>query len=115
MDAKNSRIGALLITLALLTTPGISLAQNSRYTNPSSAAPASSDISASAPDNTGKNVRDHNRSSLTPFNQSNKASDLDLTRQIRRALMDDKSLSMTAKNIKVISSNPRGESNEWQN
>jgi hyperosmotically inducible periplasmic protein len=57
-----------------------------------------------APDNSGVNVRDRNPAAITPGEQSESRSDIALTRRIRRAIMADKSLSMTAKNVKVISS-----------
>jgi hyperosmotically inducible periplasmic protein len=57
-----------------------------------------------APDNTGINVRDRTPAAMTAGEQSESKSDLRLTRRIRKAIMADKSLSMTAKNIKVISS-----------
>ena len=58
-----------------------------------------------APDNSGINVRDRNPAAVTAGEQSESRSDLKLTRRIRKAIMADKSLSITAKNIKVISSN----------
>ena len=42
------------------------------------------------------------RDAVTPFTQSNNRSDIEMTRKIRRALMGDKSLSTTARNVKVI-------------
>ena len=53
-----------------------------------------------APDNTGKNDRDNK--TLTPGDQSGKPEDRKLTQAIRQAVMKDKSLSMTAKNVKII-------------
>jgi hyperosmotically inducible periplasmic protein len=58
-----------------------------------------------APDNTGQNVRDRGGATLTPGDQGNKTADLTLTQRIRKALMADKSLSTTAKNIKIITVN----------
>jgi hyperosmotically inducible protein len=55
-----------------------------------------------APDNTGQNVRDRGGATLTPGDQSGRKTDLTLTQRIRKALMADKSLSTTAKNIKII-------------
>jgi hyperosmotically inducible periplasmic protein len=55
----------------------------------------------SAPDNTGRNVRDRGKT-LTPTDQSESASDRTLTQKIRQAVMADKSLSMTAHNVKII-------------
>ena len=54
------------------------------------------------PDNTKVNERDRNSAALTPGDQSNADNDLKLTQQIRQAVMADKSLSFTAKNIKII-------------
>jgi osmotically-inducible protein OsmY len=54
------------------------------------------------PDNSGKNIRDRAPNAVTPFTQSNNRTDVEITRRIRRALVKDKSLSMMAKNVKVI-------------
>jgi osmotically-inducible protein OsmY len=58
-----------------------------------------------APDNTGQNVRDRGGATLTPGDQGENKADLTLTQRIRKALMADKSLSTTAKNIKIITVN----------
>ncbi len=55
-----------------------------------------------APDNTGTNVQDRHDATLTPMDQSNKPSDIRLTRRIRQALVANKSLSTDAKNVKII-------------
>ena len=47
-------------------------------------------------------MRDRSRDAITPFTQSNDQSDVETTRKIRRALMHDKSLSTTARNVKVV-------------
>jgi hyperosmotically inducible periplasmic protein len=60
---------------------------------------------APAPDNSGVNVRDRNSQAVTADQQSNAKSDVELTRRIRRAIIRDHSLSMTAHNIKIISDN----------
>lgn len=54
------------------------------------------------PDNTKVNERDRNSNTLTPLDQGNGESDLKLTQSIRRAVMADKALSFTAKNVKII-------------
>jgi hyperosmotically inducible periplasmic protein len=92
MEIKRSRIRPLLLTLALLATPAVSLAQTAAEGNPA----------AAAPDNTGVNARDRDSNAVTPFSQSNKRSDVETTRRIRRSLMRDKTLSTTAKNVKVV-------------
>lgn len=55
-----------------------------------------------SPDNSKMNQRDRN-SSDTADQQKENPVDRELTRQIRRALMQDKSLSTYAHNVKVIS------------
>ena len=54
------------------------------------------------PDNTSVNQRDRSSQSKTSGDQSNNSADLKTTQAIRQALMKDDQLSMTAKNIKVI-------------
>lgn len=53
-------------------------------------------------DNTGRNVRDRNSMTTTPFDQSETEEDRRITQKVRQALMSDDSLSTNAKNIKVI-------------
>jgi len=60
---------------------------------------------APAPDNTGTNKRDRNPSEVTAQQQKENTTDRELTRQIRKALVADKSLSTYAHNIKVIAQN----------
>ena len=60
---------------------------------------------ATAPDNTGKNERDRSGDTQTSGDQSNTAEDTRLTAAIRRAIVADKSLTATAKNIKIITAN----------
>jgi osmotically-inducible protein OsmY len=55
-------------------------------------------------DNTGRNERDNSGQKPTPTDQSNSASDLELTRTIRQTIVKDASLTATAKNVKIISS-----------
>lgn len=58
---------------------------------------------STAPDNTKTNQRDRDQASPTSDQQSEQSADLELTRQIRQALVKDKSLSTYAHNIKIIS------------
>lgn len=60
---------------------------------------------ATAPDNTKVNQRDTSSGALTPMDQGNGETDLRITQQIRQAVMADKSLSFTAKNVKIITTN----------
>src|SRR4029453_7619986 len=54
-----------------------------------------------APDNTGKNVRDRGET-LTPMDQGGSAGDRELTAAIRKSIVDDDSLSTNAHNVKII-------------
>ena len=53
-------------------------------------------------DNTGKNVRDRDDQSVTATDQSNDPADLKLTADIRKMVVGDGSLSMMAKNVKIV-------------
>jgi hyperosmotically inducible periplasmic protein len=55
-----------------------------------------------APDNTGINKRDRNDSEVTADEQGQSPADIDMTQKIRRAIMEDDSLSTYAKNVKII-------------
>jgi hyperosmotically inducible protein len=57
---------------------------------------------APAADDTGRNERDRDGQTMTPMDQSNDPKDVKITQKIRKALMADDALSMTAKNIKII-------------
>ncbi len=58
--------------------------------------------SQTAPDNTKVNARDRGAAAKTADRQGNGKGDLDLTREIRRAILADKDLTTYAHNIKVI-------------
>jgi hyperosmotically inducible protein len=58
-----------------------------------------------AADNTSKNQRDRSGETATSGDQSNSQEDVKITAAIRRAVVGDKSLSMTAKNVKIITAN----------
>lgn len=73
------------------TTANAAAAPADRSTAPNTAA-----------DNTRVNRRDRDGSTLTPMDQGSSASDRAITQQIRKDLMNDKTLSFTAKNVKVI-------------
>ena len=64
---------------------------------------AQAPIPSPAPDNTKVNERDVKKSEPTAGQQHNDRSDLDITQQIRKSIMADKSLSTYGHNVKVIS------------
>src|SRR5271155_637320 len=63
------------------------------------------DSAAVAPDNSAVNMRDRDPSAMTAGEQSNAKSDVELTREIRRAVVKDQSLSMLAHNVKIVTAN----------
>jgi hyperosmotically inducible protein len=66
---------------------------------PSDRAPASE---ATEADNTKRNSDEQNKNTGTAEKQSNSKDDLTLTQKVRQAVMKDGSLSMNAKNVKII-------------
>jgi len=89
---------------AVTTTP--SPANDTNNLTPKVTSPTAADTAASKPaDNTGRNVRDRSDAAVTPGNQSNDKADLELTRQLRRAITENKQFSTSAKNIKIVTQN----------
>jgi hyperosmotically inducible protein len=88
----------LLLSISLLVLGGYAgTAQAAEQTQ--------SPPSHTAPDNTGRNLRDRSGATLTPGDQSESEADRTLTQRIRQAVMADDSLSTTAHNIKIITVN----------
>jgi sporulation protein YlmC with PRC-barrel domain len=58
-------------------------------------------------DNTKRNVRDRDDRNLTPLDQGTSAADVDMTRRIRKEILDEKNFSVNARNVKVITINGR--------
>jgi hyperosmotically inducible periplasmic protein len=58
-----------------------------------------------APDNSAVNVRDRSPAAMTSGEQSNVKSDVELTREIRRAVVKDPALSTLAHNVKIVAVN----------
>jgi len=56
-------------------------------------------------DNTKTNERDRGTATLTPLDQGENEVDRTITQKVRQEVIKDDSLSMTAKNIKIITSN----------
>jgi hyperosmotically inducible periplasmic protein len=82
----------LVLSLALFGVRSVAIAQNPPPVSP---------------DNSAINARDRNPQAMTAGQQSNATSDVELTRKVRRAVVNDHSLSMLAHNIKIISANGR--------
>ena len=82
--AKSTLFVMVLFVSALffVISPGVSLAQQA--------------------DNTKINERDRSPDELTAGQQSETKEDREMTQNIRKAIIDDKSLSINARNVKVI-------------
>ena len=57
---------------------------------------------APAPDNTRANKADNGTNAKTPMDQSNAAADIKITADIRKAILDDSTMSTNAQNCKII-------------
>lgn len=95
------------LTISLMISMGIGIAAGFLvpFFVPGHTLSAAETVSpASTPaDNTEKNVRDKDDATLTPIDQAQGSRhDVDLTRQIRKAIMADETLSTNAKNIKIV-------------
>ena len=60
------------------------------------------DTAGKAPDNTAVNVRDRGGDKVTAQDQAENEADRKVTQEVRKAIVDDDSLSTNAKNVKVI-------------
>lgn len=56
-------------------------------------------------ENTERNVRDKDGTTLTPDDQKGNKKDIKITTKIRKALVKDELLSVNAQNVKIITSN----------
>jgi osmotically-inducible protein OsmY len=81
----------------ILSILGLSLLTWSASAQDSNSSPAAG--------NSGRNKRDRSGETQTSGDQSNSSADLETTAAIRRAIMDDGSLSAMAKNVKIITEN----------
>ena len=67
---------------------------------------AGSILAAGSPsENTQRNLRDRDGTTLTPDDQKGDKKDLKITTTIRKSVVKDKSLSIDAQNVKIITSN----------
>jgi hypothetical protein len=78
---------------------GLMLTNFSVYAEP--AAPTPAPVNSEL-ENTERNVRDSNNTTLTPEDQKETPADRNITAAIRRAIVRKKSLSLDAHNVKII-------------
>jgi len=84
------------LTLSLFSVVALAASAIAQQSTKSTSAPA---------DNTAKNQRDRSGETKTSGDQSENSEDIKTTAAIRRAVVADGSLSMTAKNVKIITAN----------
>lgn len=84
--------------VALLAVSGAFSVASAQQSASSVGAPTSSP----AADNSKMNMRDRADSAATPMSQSNDSADVKLLAAVRRAIVDDESLSTKAHNVKVM-------------
>ena len=92
-----ARIATQSLVLAGLVLPGATMFARD--------AAVAQDQTAPAPDNTKTNERDRSANAPTADQQKDNRTDRDMSQQIRQAIMQDKTLSTYAHNVKIISQN----------
>jgi hyperosmotically inducible periplasmic protein len=97
--SKENRMNKYLLSLSASLLMGYSSQGQQATPAPHDPATASDAIAA---DNTKQNSSEQNKSTETAEKQSNSKADLALTQKVRQVVMKDGSLSMNAKNVKII-------------
>ena len=93
-------------TLSLLCVAALAISASAEDQKQKSNEPKQDGTSsAQAVDNTGRNERDRSGDTMTSGDQSNSPEDIKITAAIRRAVVGDDSLTMTATNVKIITAN----------
>ena len=93
---------AVLLAGAAAFLPGQETAPKTDKTQDTATKPQDARDTATQPDNTRVNQADRSKGAPTADQQKDNKSDRETTRQIRKALVGDKSLSTYAHNVKVI-------------
>jgi osmotically-inducible protein OsmY len=95
----------ILITFTIALAAGLAGCdkRDSTTTRPAKAAEETKPATpATAPDNTATNRKDAPKDAKTPLDQSESASSIRITADIRRAVMEDTKMSVNAQNCKII-------------
>ena len=96
------RLSSIVLSIAIGATAAGSAQLARAAGNDADRSDRATEADEYAPDNTGRNVRDRDDRNPTSGDQSESTADRDLTQKIRRAVVDDDSLSTSAHNIKII-------------
>lgn len=96
------RKSSTLISFTLVLACANALAAD-RPADSATTTPAAQGQTTPRADNTGINVRDKSGATQTPQKQTNSEADRKLLAAVRRAVVDDKTLSKSAHNVKIVS------------
>mgnify|MGYP000355234013 CR=1 FL=1 len=88
--------------LSLLLGATFVMAEETVTVDPKPVNTSTTDDKVKKPDNTARNVRERSETEKTPVDQNENKADLEITRKIRRAIVEDKTLSTYAHNVKII-------------
>lgn len=96
-----------LVGLTLVLSSATAMAANSAIHNSSSAMSSATSSALEGAvtknaDNTDLNTRDKSGATLTPQDQSNSESEIEILAAVRRAIVDDNNLSTAAHNVKIM-------------
>jgi hyperosmotically inducible protein len=94
----------LVISTLLVLSTSVLIGQ---HASAQSSANSDNATPSTAPDNTKSNKADRSNSTATADAQTNKSSDIDLTKRIRKSVLADKTLSTYAHNVKIVAVNGR--------
>ncbi|WP_437909042.1 BON domain-containing protein [Sorangium sp. So ce327] len=97
----------LLLPLSIAAAAGCDRAEGTTRSDGNPAVPGeiaqrANNPTPTAADNTGKNDRDRDPAALTPGDQGENEADRTITQKIRQAVIANDALSMSAKNVKII-------------
>ncbi|MGK3981933.1 BON domain-containing protein [Sorangium sp. So ce136] len=99
----------LMMSLSIAAAAGCDRAEgtprsdsNNTATVPGEVAQRANNPTPAAADNTDKNDRDRDPAALTPGDQGENETDRTITQKIRQAVVASDTLSMNAKNVKII-------------
>ena len=95
MSGKSRIIEAALCACVLAAGGSVAFAQTSPDTS----------VKAPTADNTSVNERDKSPDTVKPTDQPNNSADIHVAAAVRKAIVDDKSLSMLAHNVKLVAAN----------
>lgn len=99
---NSSRYVAIVGLLALLSLAACERENAPRATSPNTNNPTYGTPADTQPDNTAKNEVDRSGDTKTPFDQSESSDAIKITAEIRRAIMDDDTMSVNAQNCKIM-------------